>query len=70
MQSRPFSIVLPGGKRLTSYATLLAALRDARTCNASRVARDLPCVMVLDRSTGRVYDVAPGADILAIEAAP
>jgi hypothetical protein len=65
----PFSIVIPeGGKHVTAHRTLFGALADARKCNVSRASRDLPLVTVLDRGTGRIYEVPPDADILAIEA--
>ena len=56
------------GARVTSHRTLFGALAVARKCNVSRASRDLPLVMVLDSDTGKVYEVPPDADIMAIEA--
>ena len=68
MRLRPFSIILPDGKRSTAYPTLHAALYNARTFNASRAARDLPFVRVLNRDTGKLYDIGPDDNALDIEA--
>lgn len=65
-----FSLILPeGGRSAIHKHETIAAFREARDCNRSRAARDLPAVQLLHRPTGQVIDVPPGADVLALATA-
>lgn len=63
----PFSLILPeGGRSAVHKRETIAAFREARDCNRSRAARELPAVRLLHRPTGQVIDVPPDADVLAL----
>lgn len=62
-----FSLLLPeGGRSAIQKPEVIGAVHDARRANASRAARGLPLVRLLNRVTGKVYDVPPDADALAL----
>lgn len=61
-QKRPFSIVLPDGSHGGSFPSLVSALYRARNYNASRQARGLPLLVVIDRNTGSTYTAEPNAE--------
>jgi hypothetical protein len=46
-----------------------AAFVEASNVNAARMARDLPPVTLLHRPSGRVFAVAPDADVLVLSGA-
>lgn len=66
MSPYPYSLILPEGGRVACRRSFMGALVDARTTNASRVARGIAPVKLLNRDTGETWDVPGDADCLAI----
>lgn len=62
-----FSLLLPeGGRSAIRRSEPFAAFAEAKRCNISRAVRELPPVRMLHRPSGKIVDVPPDADVMAL----